>query len=459
MKTLCAKTTCTRAVAPAVRPVVSSTFFKNNRSPVYVRAPVRNLPGRCRLPIVAATAEAAETAAKPHWQQALDELAAPKESRKLMVCQVAPAVRVAIGESFGLPPGSVTIGKLVAALKALGYDYVFDTVFSADLTIMEEGYELLHRLTQHLEGNPNNEEPMPMFTSCCPGWVAMVEKSYPDIIPYLSTCKSPQMMMGAVVKNFFADQNNRKPYEVSMSSIMPCVRKQGEADRPWMDTTGQARDVDHVITTAELGKLLVEKGINIADLPEVPFDDVLGTGSGGGVLFGTTGGVMEAALRTVYEVVTGAPMGRIVFEECRGLEGVKEATLTLKPVEGSAFSKYDQTGEGLPVRIAVANGLGNAKKLVKALQDGTAKYDFIEVMACPGGCIGGGGQPRSTDKQILQKRQAAMYDLDEREHIRRSHDNPLIQKLYEKWLGVPNGELAHHLLHTHYVKGGPEGSE
>lgn len=413
--------------------------------------------------------KAAAAEAKPHWQLALEELDS-KENKKLMVVQVAPAVRVAISEAFGLDPGAVPVGKMVTGLRQLGFDFVFDTLFSADLTIMEEGAELLHRLHEHLEGHPDQDEPMPMFTSCCPGWVGMVEKMYPEIIPYLSSCKSPQMMMGAVIKNYFSEVSGTKPEDICMCSVMPCTRKQGEADRPWFNTTGSARDVDHVITTDELAKLFKERGIDLPNLPEDKFDDPLGEGSGGALLFGTTGGVMEAALRNVYEIVTGRPMGRILFEEVRGLDGIKEATLNLVPAPDSPYAKYVKAAPvsadgtpapeaGLTLRIAVANGLGNAKKLVQALKDGTCKYDFIEVMACPGGCIGGGGQPRSKDKQILQKRQQGMYNLDERFTVRRPHDNPSIKKLYQKYLGAPLGEKSHRLLHTHYVAGGTEESE
>jgi len=386
----------------------------------------------------------------PHWQQALTEL---EKGEKVTVVQIAPAVRVAIAETLGLAPGDVSTGQLVAGLRKLGFTYVFDTLFGADLTIMEEGTELLHRLEHHLKGDPNKEEPMPMFTSCCPGWVAMVEKSNPELIPYLSTCKSPQMMLGAVIKNYFAEEAGVTPDKISAVSVMPCVRKQGEADRPWFNTTGLARDVDHVITTAELGKIFVERGIKLQELEPEEFDNPLSEGTGGAVLFGTTGGVMEAAVRTVYELVTGTPMEKLNFSEVRGLDGIKEATIELQPGEQSPLKQFANGGP-LQLRIAVANGLGNAKKLIKGLSDGSAKYDFIEVMACPGGCIGGGGQPRSTDKQIIQKRQAAMYTLDERSTLRRSHENPYIQKLYEKFLGTPNGHKAHDLLHTHYVAGG-----
>lgn len=412
--------------------------------------------GEERKPAPAAAKK--KTAAKDagHVPIVMAELA-NKNSGKVMVVSLAPAVRVALSESFNLPPGTISTGKIVAALRKLGFDYVFDTVFAADLTIMEEGTELLHRLADHLEGHPHDDEPMPMFTSCCPGWVAMVEKSYPELIPYLSTCKSPQMMMGAVIKNFFAMELNIAPGNIISCSVMPCVRKQGEADRPWM-TTADGRDVDHVITTAELAGMLQEAGIDPMALEDDDFDNLLAEGTGAGLLFGTTGGVMEAALRTVVELVTGQPMGRIPFDDVRGLDGIKEASLTLKPSPDGPFGKYDKGGEGLPLRIAVANGLGNAKKLITEMKAGNAKYDFIEVMACPSGCIGGGGQPRSADKGILAKRQQAMYNIDERLKVRRSHENPMIQALYKKWLHEPCGHLSHELLHTHYVAGGPEGA-
>jgi len=395
-------------------------------------------------------------AAAVHVNMVQEELEAKK---KKMVVQIAPAVRVAISEAFGLPSGAITIGQIVTGLRQLGFEYVFDTLFAADLTIMEEGHELLERLHHHLEGDAETAGPLPMFTSCCPGWIAMVEKSYPDLIPYVSTCKSPQMMMGAVIKNFFAEITETKPQDICAVSIMPCTRKQSEADRPWFNTTGVdgVRDVDHVVTTAELAKIFQEKGINLAELPESPVDDPLGSGSGAGQLFGTTGGVMEAALRTVYEVVTEQPMPRLNLTEVRGLDGIKTAELTLKPSPNSIFAKYPAAqGEGLKVSVAVANGLGNAKKLVTEVKAGTAHYDFIEVMACPGGCISGGGQPRSKDRGITQIRQQAMYDIDEKMTLRRCHDNPFIQSLYSKFLEKPLSHKAHDLLHTHYIAGGPQ---
>ncbi|KAG2501616.1 hypothetical protein HYH03_000121 [Edaphochlamys debaryana] len=429
------------------------------------------------------TAEAAaeaKTAPEPHYQQALRELDTPRDSpnRKVVIASVAPAVRVAIAESFGLAPGTTTPQQLVEALKLLGFDHVYDTLFAADLTIMEEGTELIHRLKEQLAAHPGHLEPLPMFTSCCPGWVGMMEKSYPDLIPYVSSCKSPQMMMGTIVKSYLAEKKGLDPKDISMVSIMPCVRKQGEADRPWFTHAEGVRDVDHVITTAELGNILKERKINLPELPGAEFDNPLGEGSGGGVLFGTTGGVMEAALRTAYELVTGNKMERLSLSEVRGMDGIKEAAITLTPAEGSELAellkrpgseapadapkagpiawKADADGNSIKLRIAVANGLGNAKKLITKIQNGEASYDFIEIMACPAGCVGGGGQPRSTDKQAPAKRQAALYNLDEKSTIRRSHENPAIQQLYGEYLDAPNSHKAHDLLHTHYVPGGVE---
>ncbi|KAG2501623.1 hypothetical protein HYH03_000128 [Edaphochlamys debaryana] len=366
----------------------------------------------------------------------------------------------------------------------MGFDFVYDTVFAADLTIMEEGTELVHRLKEHLKEDPGHEEPLPMFTSCCPGWIAMMEKSYPDLIPYVSSCKSPQMMMGTVVKTYLAEQKHVAPKDICLVSVMPCVRKQGEADRPWFARDDGARDIDHVITTAELGNLLKERNINLPELNAGEFDNPLADGSGGGVLFGTTGGVMEAALRTAYELVTGKKMERLNFSEIRGMDGIKEAAIKLTPAEGSEIAalmkehvnckegcapaegakagpitwKGGEAGEDgtITLRVAVANGLGNAKKLITKMQAGEAMYDFVEVMACPAGCVGGGGQPRSTDKQVTQKRQAALYNLDERSTVRRPHENPSIQKLYGDYFGEPGTHKAHEMLHTHYVAGGVE---
>nr|WNF20793.1 hydrogenase [synthetic construct] len=432
---------------------------------------------------------ATATDAVPHWKLALEELDKPKDGgRKVLIAQVAPAVRVAIAESFGLAPGAVSPGKLATGLRALGFDQVFDTLFGADLTIMEEGSELLHRLTEHLEAHPHSDEPLPMFTSCCPGWIAMLEKSYPDLIPYVSSCKSPQMMLAAMVKSYLAEKKGIAPKDMVMVSIMPCTRKQSEADRDWfcVDADPTLRQLDHVITTVELGNIFKERGINLPELPDSDWDQPLGLGSGAGVLFGTTGGVMEAALRTAYEIVTKEPLPRLNLSEVRGMDGIKETNITMVPAPGSKFeellkhraaARAEAAAHGTPgplawdggagftsedgrggitLRVAVANGLGNAKKLITKMQAGEAKYDFVEIMACPAGCVGGGGQPRSTDKAITQKRQAALYDLDERNTLRRSHENEAVNQLYKEFLGEPLSHRAHELLHTHYVPGGAE---
>nr|AAR04931.1 iron-hydrogenase HydA2 [Chlamydomonas reinhardtii] len=486
----CARRTNAPAHPAAVVPVLPSRGdkFFNLSQKVPSSQPARGSTIR-----VAATA----TDAVPHWKLALEELDKPKDGgRKVLIAQVAPAVRVAIAESFGLAPGAVSPGKLAAGLRALGFDQVFDTLFAADLTIMEEGTELLHRLKEHLEAHPHSDEPLPMFTSCCPGWVAMMEKSYPELIPFVSSCKSPQMMMGAMVKTYLSEKQGIPAKDIVMVSVMPCVRKQGEADREWFCVSEPGvRDVDHVITTAELGNIFKERGIILPELPDSDWDQPLGLGSGAGVLFGTTGGVMEAAVRTAYEIVTKEPLPRLNLSEVRGLDGIKEASVTLVPAPGSKFAELvaarlahkveeaaaaeaaaavegavkppiaydggqgfstDDGKGGLKLRVAVANGLGNAKKLIGKMVSGEAKYDFVEIMACPAGCVGGGGQPRSTDKQITQKRQAALYDLDERNTLRRSHENEAVNQLYKEFLGEPLSHRAHELLHTHYVPGGAE---
>lgn len=400
-------------------------------------------------PAAAKPAAAAEKKEVDHVPLVLEEL---KAKKKVLIAQTAPAVRIAIGEELGLGPGVNATGKMVAALRRLGFDYVFDTLAGADLTIMEEGFELLERL-EGLVSRRADLPPLPMFTSCCPGWIGFVETCAPEIIPHVSTCKSPHMMVGAVLKTYFAEKIQRRASDISVVSVMPCVRKQGEADRMMFHTPdGSARDVDHVITTKELAKMCQEQGIDFANLPDEEYDEFLGIGTGAAALFGTTGGVMEAALRTVYDVVTGERLDRLNWDPVRGLEGTKEASITIAPhPEGPLHNT-----EPVTVNIAVANGLGNAKKLLKAVQEGQKEYHFIEVMACPGGCIGGGGQPRSKDKEILQKRQGALYSVDERQVLRRSHENPVVQQLYDEFLERPNSHKAHELLHTYYVPCGPE---
>ena len=363
--------------------------------------------------------------------------------KRIVIAQVAPAVRVALGEDLGVEPGTSVTGKLVAALRRLGFNYVFDVLCGADVTIMEEGTELLHRIR---DGGV-----LPMFTSCCPGWIEFVEKCDPDLIPHISTAKSPHIMEGALIKEFFSERLGVTDAEISMVSIMPCVRKQGEADRIHFQTKTGARQVDHVLTTKELADMIKSHAIDFPSLPDEEFDDFMGLGTGAAAIFGTTGGVMEAALRTVVEVAGGQKMERPVFEAVRGLDGVKEASVTIPANPQGPLHNTDP----IQVNIAVANGLGNAKKLVKAVEEGSANYHFIEVMACPGGCVGGGGQPRSKDKEIVKKRQGALYDVDERTALRRSHENPVVQEIYAQYLGEPCSEVAHDLLHTHYVECGP----
>lgn len=348
------------------------------------------------------------------------------DPEKVVIVQTAPSVRVALGEELNIPAGSIVTGKMVAALRSLGFDKVFDTNFSADLTIMEEGHEFLDRL--------QNGGVLPMITSCSPGWVNMIELKYPELLPHLSTAKSPQQMFGAVAKTYFAEQAGIDPAKIVSVSVMPCTAKKVEAQREEMCDSGY-RDVDIVITTRELGRMIREAGIDFASLPEENFDSPLGTGSGAGVIFGTTGGVMEAALRTVADVVSGQDLPKVDYTEVRGMEETREAVIEIA---------------GREIRIAVVNTLGSARKMLERIKAGTADYQFIEVMACPGGCIGGGGQPVPVNREIRQKRREALFTCDRMSELRKSHENPEIKALYDNWLGKPLGEKAHHLLHTHY---------
>jgi len=344
---------------------------------------------------------------------------------KHVVVQVAPAVRVALGEEFGLEPGSIVTGKMVAALKRLGFDRVFDTVFSADLTIMEEGSELLERL--------ENGGVLPLITSCSPGWIKYIEHFYPDMLPHLSSCKSPQQMFGAIMKTYYGKVQGIARESIYTVSVMPCTAKKFECERSEMRSSGY-KDVDAVLTTRELAAMIKEAGLDWNKLPEEKFDQPFGEGTGAGVIFGTTGGVMEAALRTVYEIVTGETLERIDLTEVRGLDGLKEANINI--------------GD-LTVKVAVAHGLSNAKKILKLIKEGE-EYHFVEIMACPGGCLGGGGQPRLTDAETRRKRMEALYEADRGLPIRKSHENPLVKILYEDFLEKPLGKLSHRLLHTHY---------
>jgi len=346
---------------------------------------------------------------------------------KTVVVQTAPAVRVSLGEEFGMDPGEIVTGKLVAALRTLGFDKVFDTDFTADLTIIEEGNELLQRIK---EGGT-----LPMLTSCSPGWINFIEQYYPELLPHLSTCKSPQQMFGALAKGYYAEKIGRSPEEIFSVSIMPCTAKKFEADRDEMSLDGENPDVDVVLTTRELAKMLRQAGVDFNQLEEEEYDAPFGLSTGAAVIFGATGGVMEAALRTVYEVVTGKTLESLDFKGVRGLEGIKEAEVYL---------------DGTKVKVAVAHSLSNARKVMELIKSGKAEYAFIEIMCCPGGCIGGGGQPFGGTDELRLKRIEAIYKADGDLPIRKSHENPAVKQLYEEFLGEPLGEISHHLLHTHY---------
>jgi NADH-quinone oxidoreductase subunit G len=357
-----------------------------------------------------------------------------QDPTKHVIVQEAPAIRAALGEEFGMPPGSLVTGKMIAALRRLGFDKVFDTNFTADLTIIEEGNELLKRVK---EGGV-----LPMITSCSPGWIKFCEHFYPDLLPHLSTCKSPQQMFGALAKTYYAETEGIDPKDIVSVSIMPCTAKKFEAQRPEMNSSGH-RDVDYVLTTRELGRMIKEAGIDFENIPDEEHDAPMGEYTGAGTIFGATGGVMEAALRTVYAVVTGENLPSLDITPVRGLEGVKEASV-----------KVGAMGD---VNIAVAHGLGNARKLMDNIRDGKADYAFIEVMCCPGGCISGGGEPIPTNNEIRMKRSAALYADDRQVQKKRlSHENESVKKLYEKFLKEPLGHKSHELLHTHYTKRGDE---
>ncbi|WP_372650781.1 NADH-dependent [FeFe] hydrogenase, group A6 [Draconibacterium sp.] len=352
---------------------------------------------------------------------------------KTVIVQTAPAVRAALGEEFGMEAGSLVTGKLVAALRRLGFDHVFDTDFAADLTIMEEGTELLNRLGKHLAGDKDVK--LPILTSCCPAWVKFFEHQFPEMKDIPSTARSPQQMFGAIAKTYFADQLGIKREDLVVVSIMPCVAKKYECGRDEFKTNDNP-DVDHAITTRELAALIKLSNIDFAALPNEDFDNPLGESTGAGVIFGTTGGVIEAAVRTAYEVHTKKELPKLDFDELRGMEGIREATIDF---------------DGLPIKIGIAHGLGNARKLLEDIQAGNSEFHAIEIMSCPGGCIGGGGQPyHHGDASILKKRQAALYQEDKNKTLRKSHENPHIIELYEKFLGEPMSEKAHHLLHTKY---------
>ena len=347
------------------------------------------------------------------------------------VIQVAPAVRVAWAESFGLDPALATTGRMVAALRRIGFDYVFDTNFTADLTIMEEGSEFLQRFTH------KNQYRWPMFTSCCPGWVRFVKGQFPAWTENLSTAKSPQQMFGAVAKSYFAQRKGIDPHKMFVVSVMPCISKKSECRLPTMRDACGDPDVDAVLTTRELARLLRSEHILPQDLPEESFDSPLGSGTGAAVIFGATGGVMDAALRSAYFLVTGANPDPDAFAQVRGNRPWKEAVFTI-PGAGE-------------VRVAVVSGLGSTRQLMEALEKGQVSYDFVEVMACPGGCAGGGGQPIHEGAELAAERGQRLWQLDAASGIRFSHENPEIQALYREFLGKPLGKVSHHLLHTDHL--------
>jgi iron-only hydrogenase group A len=372
--------------------------------------------------------------------------AAIDDPNKHVVVQTAPAIRAALGECFGYPPGTLVTGKMTAALRRLGFDAVFDTNFAADLTILEEGTELLTRLKRKLLDS--EEVALPMFTSCSPGWILFMEHFHPEMLPHLSTCKSPQQMFGAVAKTYYANKLDLRPEQIFVASVMPCTAKKYECQREEMMASG-TRDVDAVLTTRELGKMVRAAGIDFQRLPDEEMDAPLGLSTGAADIFANTGGVMEAALRTAHEVVTGRPLpgDNLHVAPVAGLAGVKEAAITIN----DTLPDWSFLG-GVTLRVAVAHGLRNADQVIKQIQSGEREYHFIEVMTCPGGCIGGGGQPRFTDDRVREARIAAIFREDEGKDLRKSHDNPAVAKLYEEFLGQPLGERSHHLLHTHYTE-------
>ena len=370
---------------------------------------------------------------------------------KHVVIQTAPSPRAAIGEEFGVAPGKSFTGELNSALKRIGFDKVFDTNFTADLTIIEEGTELLNRLKKVLV-NCDTSVKLPQFTSCSPGWIKFIEHFYPEYLDYLSTAKSPQQMFGAVIKTFYAKETGINPDDIVTVALMPCSAKKFECNRPEMNSSGY-KDVDFGLTTREMATMIKEAGIYLPEMPKTGFDDPFGEASGAGLIFGATGGVMEAALRTVYELVTGreVPFKNLNIEPCRGFEGIKQASVKLE----NCVNEYSFL-EGVDLKFLVAHGTANAKKVMQMLKRGELNdVHFVEIMACPGGCLGGGGQPIPTSAEIRRKRAQAIYEEEASLPIRKSHENPYVKYIYQKFLTEgPCGKLSHKLLHTHYTKRG-----
>ena len=370
---------------------------------------------------------------------------------KHVVIQTAPSPRAAIGEEFGVAPGKSFTGELNSALKRIGFDKVFDTNFTADLTIIEEGTELLNRLKKVLV-NCDTSVKLPQFTSCSPGWIKFIEHFYPEYLDYLSTAKSPQQMFGAVIKTFYAKETGINPDDIVTVALMPCSAKKFECNRPEMNSSGY-KDVDFGLTTREMATMIKEAGIYLPEMPKTGFDDPFGEASGAGLIFGATGGVMEAALRTVYELVTGreVPFKNLNIEPCRGFDGIKQASVKLE----NCVNEYSFL-EGVDLKFLVAHGTANAKKVMQMLKRGELNdVHFVEIMACPGGCLGGGGQPIPTSAEIRRKRAQAIYEEEASLPIRKSHENPYVKYIYERFLTEgPCGKLSHKLLHTHYTKRG-----
>ena len=367
---------------------------------------------------------------KDNTKEVWDKL---KDKDTYVVVQTAPAVRVGLGEEFGMPIGTNVAGKMTTALRKMGFDKVFDTNTGADFTIMEEANEFIERL--------EHGGTFPMITSCCPAWVKYIEMNYPDQLSHLSSCKSPHQMFGALIKSYYAEKIGIKPENITVVSVMPCVAKKFEAKREQMEVNN-IRDVDYVITTRELARMIKQAGIDFVNLEDSSFDDPMGEATGAAAIFGTTGGVMEAALRTAYETITGETLKEVNFEAVRGEKGIKRATIKIGDKE---------------VKAVVAHGLGNAQIVMDEIKDGKADYQFVEIMACPGGCIMGGGQPIRSSKEratidIRKLRADCLYSIDEKSTIRKSHENPVVKKIYEEYLGEPGGHRAHELLHTTYVE-------
>ncbi|MGE5430256.1 MAG: NADH-dependent [FeFe] hydrogenase, group A6 [Syntrophomonadaceae bacterium] len=361
-------------------------------------------------------------------KSALKEVAyALNDKNKFTVVQVAPAVRASLGEEYNLPMGTNVTGQLVTGLRRLGFNKVFDTNFAADLTIMEEGTELVNRI--------KNKKKLPMFTSCCPGWIKYIEQNRPEMLQHISTCKSPHEMLGAITKTYYAKKMGLDPKDIFVVSIMPCTVKKFESDRPELSESLR-QDVDAVLTTRELVRYFKMAGIDFSDLPEDKFDNPLGESTGAAVIFGTSGGVMEAALRTAYRVLTGDELDKLEFDDIRGLKGIKESTVKVG---------------NMSLNIAVVNGIGNVGPILDEIQNGNSKYDFIEVMACPGGCINGGGQPIHNKPEKVQKRIKALYEIDSTMACRKSHENEAVKTIYKEFLKEPNSHKSHEILHTTYT--------